>query len=513
MKNTNPKKIIIIGGGIAGLTAGIYAQKHGFISEIYEKNPIAGGLCMSWKRKGFLIDGCIHWLTGTKEGTQLNEMWEDVDAFDQEDIIHPENFGTIEYQGQTLTFYTDLNKLEKHLIEISPEDTKEIKKLVKLIIKIQNMPLPMDAPVGLMDFVRLTEVGLKLLPYMPMYNSTFKMSCAQYAERFKSPLIRYALANIIPGKNNLYGTLYAYGTNCVRNGGVKRGGSLSMVQRMVDEYSRNGGFIRYNQEIKEIIIKKNKAIGIETKKGEKIYADYVVTACDAHETLKHLLKGEYLDPAFDKRFKNPVIYSVPSDVYISYAIKTEKFKELNVTHTYQFDTEPYRVGNSYHTCIKFKDYSYDDSFINGDSNFFNVMIPQDDFDFSFWEKLYRNKELYRKEKERLSYYVMKLIEERFPSLKGALTPIDVATPMTYKRYCNAYRGAYMPFGLDFRSSMLMHSGKIKGLKNLYIAGQWVQMPGGVPLALMSGKFAIQRILKQEHQWFKITSKSYVKYKK
>ena len=65
MKNTNPKKIIIIGGGIAGLTAGIYAQKHGFISEIYEKNPIAGGLCMSWKRKGFLIDGCIHWLTRT----------------------------------------------------------------------------------------------------------------------------------------------------------------------------------------------------------------------------------------------------------------------------------------------------------------------------------------------------------------------------------------------------------------------------------------------------------------
>ena len=71
----------------------------------------------------------------------------------------------------------------------------------------------------------------------------------------------------------------------------------------------------------------------------------------------------------------------------------------------------------------------------------------------------------------------------------------------------------MPFGLDFRSSMLMHSGKIKGLKNLYIAGQWIQMPGGVPLALMSGKFAIQRILKQEHQWFKITSKSYVTYKK
>ena len=513
MKNENPKKIIIIGGGISGLTAGIYAQKHGFISEIYEKNPIAGGLCMSWKRQGLLIDGCIHWLTGTKEGTQLNEMWKDVDAFDQDEIIHPDNFGTIEHNGQTLTLWTDLNKLENELLEISPVDAKEIKKLIKLILKIQNMPLPMDTPVNMMDPIRLFEVGIKLLPYMPMYNNTYKMTCAQYAERFESPLIRHALTHIIPGKNNLYGTLYAYGTVCVRNGGVKRGGSLSMAQRMVDEYKRNGGFIRYNQEVKEIIVEKNKAIGIETKKGEKVYADYIITACDAYEALKHLLKNEYLDPAFDKRFKNPVIYSVPSDVYISYAINTKKFQELGITHTYEFDVDPFRVGNSYQNVIKMRDYSYDNSFINGDVNYFNVMIAQDDFDFSFWEKLYRNKELYKKEKERLSTYVMEKIEERFPSLKGALTPIDVATPMTYKRYCNAYRGGYMPFGLDFRSSMLMHSGKIKGLKNLYIAGQWVQMPGGVPLALMSGKFAIQRILKQEHQWYRFTSKSYVTYKK
>ena len=32
------KKIIIIGGGIAGLSAGIYALKAGYDAEIYEKN-------------------------------------------------------------------------------------------------------------------------------------------------------------------------------------------------------------------------------------------------------------------------------------------------------------------------------------------------------------------------------------------------------------------------------------------------------------------------------------------
>jgi phytoene dehydrogenase-like protein len=54
------EKIIIVGGGIAGLAAGVYALKAGFEAEIYEKNPVPGGECMGWNRKGYHIDNCIH---------------------------------------------------------------------------------------------------------------------------------------------------------------------------------------------------------------------------------------------------------------------------------------------------------------------------------------------------------------------------------------------------------------------------------------------------------------------
>ena len=40
-------------------------------------------------------------------------------------------------------------------------------------------------------------------------------------------------------------------------------------------------------------------------------------------------------------------------------------------------------------------------------------------------------------------------------------------------------------------------GELKGIRNLYIAGQWIMAPGGLPIAAISGKFAIQRILKKE----------------
>ena len=53
------EKVVIIGGGVAGLTAGIYARMAGFEAEIYEKNSIPGGECVGWNRKGYHIDNCI----------------------------------------------------------------------------------------------------------------------------------------------------------------------------------------------------------------------------------------------------------------------------------------------------------------------------------------------------------------------------------------------------------------------------------------------------------------------
>lgn len=40
-------------------------------------------------------------------------------------------------------------------------------------------------------------------------------------------------------------------------------------------------------------------------------------------------------------------------------------------------------------------------------------------------------------------------------------------------------------------------GTVKGLNNVFIASQWLQSPGGLPVAAATGKFAVQRILKKE----------------
>lgn len=503
MKKTNKEKIIIIGGGISGLSAGIYGQRNGYDTEIYEKNPNLGGLCSSWKRDGMNIDGCIHWMTGTKKGTEIRLMWDELEAFKDEDIIRADNFGSIEYEGTTITFWCDLKRLEKELLEISPKDKKYIKRMIFMIYKIQNMPLPTDIPLSAMSLKRKLKFVLTVFPYLKMYVYTKKMQRGDYAKKFKSPALRYAFENIVPGDGNLYSTLYAYGTVALGNGGVLKGGSSRLISNMVDKYKNEGGVINRAKEIKRIIIENKTAVGVELNDGEIVKADHIISACDIVETYR-LLNYEYTIKGFDKRLRNPVNYPIPSCVYISFKINLKEYEKLGKSNVFLFKTPSYMVGKREQNVIPLRVYSYDPNFIVGDDVLGTVLIHQSENDYRYWQELYKKPEQYKNEKERIGQMVLNRIEEKFPSLKGRISLIDVCTPITYNRYTNSYCGSYMPFAYTSKGTIYYSNGKIPGIKNLKLAGQWMVMPGGVPIAMMSGKFAIQRILKESHKWYKIS---------
>lgn len=117
------KKDVIIGGGIAGMTAGVLLQKAGFKTEIYEKNALPGGQCTGWKREGYFIDNCIHWLTGTRPGSALHELWKEIGALgDDVELYEKEMFFSSKLDGQTLTFWRDKERTRKEMLELSPED-------------------------------------------------------------------------------------------------------------------------------------------------------------------------------------------------------------------------------------------------------------------------------------------------------------------------------------------------------------------------------------------------------
>ena len=59
-------RLVIIGAGVAGLSAGCYAARSGYRVTLLEMHDKPGGLCTSWRRKGYLFDGSVAGLAGTR---------------------------------------------------------------------------------------------------------------------------------------------------------------------------------------------------------------------------------------------------------------------------------------------------------------------------------------------------------------------------------------------------------------------------------------------------------------
>ena len=140
-----------------------------------------------------------------------------------------------------------------------------------------------------------------------------------------------------------------------------------------------------------------------------------------------------------------------------------------------------------------KAYGYDPIFVKNDKQVIQTCISQTDEDYEIWKSM--SKEEDAETKEKLIAAVSERIVKSFPELDGDLEFLDCWTPLTYERYCNAYHGSYMSFVSTPNAKQIKSDGRIKGIKNLYMAGQWTGSTGGLPVAAASGKFAVQRLLK------------------
>lgn len=485
------KKIIIIGGGIAGLSAGIYALKAGFEAEIYEKNAVAGGECMGWDRGGCHIDNCIHWLTGTSPSSSMYKVWRDLGALDESTrYADVDMFYSRRSCGMECTLHNDLDRTERELISISPKDENEIHKLIRHLRYAEECQIPAEKPMDMMtvkDYIALGKSMKNMPKVMKEYGN---ISIAELAARFNSPLIRAAIADYMPAEYTAYSFLVSYATMTSGNGKIPAGGSLAMTARMLDKFKANGGKIHLNAPVNKIIVDNKKAVGIKLESGEKITADFIISAVDTNLLFTRLLDEKLIPAKLTLPYRSTQNYPTISGFQIAY----ETDEACAPKGTILFDCEPFKVNKKEINCVSLKSYSYEKSFAPEGKTVLQTNVSQYDDDFLYWKSL--SPKEYRDIKAELAETVTERITAQLPELKGRLKMLDCWTPLTYERYCGAYHGSYMGFITRPGVKQSKINGTIKGINGLYVAGQWIMSPGGLPIAAISGKFAVQRILKK-----------------
>ncbi len=234
------KKVIIIGAGIAGMTTGVILQKAGYQTEIFEKNVVVGGQCTGWKREGYVIDNCIHWLTGTKEGSALHELWKEIGALgDDVEVYQKEMFFSSKLNGQTLTYWRNADRTRKEMLELSPQDEKEIHKLMDYVKLAESLKVPVEKPFDAMNLFEFMKLGMSMKAMGKVMKEYGNIDIKELALRFKHPLIQRSIMDYMPPGYLAFAFIVSYATVTSGNGDIPRGGSLEMATRIANKYKEN----------------------------------------------------------------------------------------------------------------------------------------------------------------------------------------------------------------------------------------------------------------------------------
>lgn len=490
------KSIIIIGAGIAGLSAGCYGQMNGYRTQIFEMHDLPGGLCTSWNRKGYTIDGCIGWLMGSGPSFNYYKLWQELGALQGKHIIdHEEFLRVVDNEGKALIIYSGLDKLERHLKELAPEDADEISKLIQLARICSTFNPPIKKAPELMGLVDLIAFLFKARPFLKI-NSRYKnITLQDYAKKFKSPFLRKMFPFLLV---DVFSLIMMLGVLHKKSAGYPEGGSLEFSRGIERRYLNLGGIIHYRSPVVEIIVENNRATGVKLLDGSIHRSDMIISAADGRTTIFDMLGGKYINSKIQDYYDNFPVF--PPKILISLGIN-RTFDGFPHWVIFLLDT-PVVIGGQEQTSLGVEIYNFDHTLAPHGKTVLRILF---DADYTYWYNLKQDPGRYKMEKEKIAETVISLLDKRYPGLAALVEMFDIATPMTWVRYTGNWKGSYQGWQLTEKTMPPFRmSKKLPGLESFYMVGQWVEPGGGLPPAALSGRNVIQLNCKQDKKPFKTT---------
>jgi len=487
----NGKKIVIIGGGIAGLCTAVYALKCGYQVEVLEMHDMAGGLAMSWRRGPYTFETCLHWLVGSRPHADLHSQWREICDIDKLTFVDPEEFVRIETEGgDRLSIYTNIDRLEAELLRRAPHDAPAVRDLTRSIRTLGKFRM-LDPSGGLgANWKNI----LRDLPVFPLLSRLSKISGEQYSRRFADPLLRNFFSNGDLGKINAIPMILSLGWMDKGNAGYCLGGSQALIRLIEEQIASLGGAIRFKAKVDGILVENDTAVGVALADGEIVKADWVVSAADGHTTIFDMLGGKYADAAIRRIYQEPELFASYLQVSLGVALD---LRDQPWMLTRILDA-PLRVDPATELShLGFRFFHFDPTFAPpGRTAVTSILLTRN---FAYWADLRgRDFNQYREQKRRVADAVINVLERIGPGVRDAIEVVDVSTPATVARYTGNWQGTMEGWLVRPGEGFMPLRNTLPGLRQFMMAGQWVMPGGGLPCGPLSARPAVKAICKHDH---------------
>ncbi|MEI7490990.1 MAG: NAD(P)/FAD-dependent oxidoreductase [Bacteroidota bacterium] len=501
--------ISIIGAGVSGLSAGCYLQMSGFNTVIFERHATPGGLCTSWKKGSYTFESGFQWLLGSGPANPFYNLWTELLDMRSIPFITHESRMDIEVRDnadpkgdKVFHLYTNLDRLRDYLIGISPEDKRQINKLIRSMRQVQGFEIP-PMIKKLPKLLPLKE-KIKYIRYLPLLlflNKLKKETNFSFASRLKNPFLKEAFELLYDGQElPLMIVTMPLAYNDLRAAGYPVGGATRFVNRLKDKYLSLGGQIRYNSPVNKILVQNNHAGGLLLGDGEKVTSDIVVSAADWHYTVFDALDGNYVNKTIlglGKQEKLKVYYSL---FIVSLGIN-RSFEDESHFLRFPLDKDLVSPDGTSYPRLEAHIYNYDPTLAPAAKTVVSVSFYTSNA--AYWINLRKTDRAgYDNAKTRFAEEIIETLEKKYGRIKEFIEEMDIATPATFFRYTNNWKGSaqgWLPGKNLIEQSPVEF--KLPGLNNFYYSGHWSIPGGGLPVAIKSARDLAQIICRDTGQKF------------
>ena len=261
-----------------------------------------------------------------------------------------------------------------------------------------------------------------------------------------------------------------------------------MADNMAKFFLNLGGIIQYSKKIDRVAIKDNKAEGVFID-GNLIPADAIIVASDTLSAI---------DTLFEKPLSDEWMLNMRGSKKLIACTFICLGVEEDLSHLPELLFFPLKrpfdfAGNviaelSFHHYASYKNYA--------PKGCTSVTLGLQGDTYEYWKSL-REQGCYVQGKEELFALIKDRLEEHYPIFKDKIKVWDIATPLTYERYCGTYHGSFMTKTLPGDRPKFFPC-KSKSFENVYFAGQRLMPPGGMPCAVVTGRIAAQQLCKDNN---------------
>lgn len=485
------ERIAIVGGGIAGLSAGIYARLNGLRPLLFEAQERLGGVCASWRRDGYSINGSFHWLVGSAPGSDLHEMWRELGVLHDAAFVSPDSVAVWhDISGRSLRLPARAEALEAEWLALAPGDAEPIRDLADAIRTFAAAELPLQRAFELMGPFDWGGFLLRNLPFVAALLRWRGVTLGDFARRFRHPALREALENLWEPGMSMAFLLMQFGHAHKESAGYMLGGSGAFVERLRRRYETLGGEVRLGARVTRILTAAGAAVGVETADGVLHGVEFVVAACDGHTLTERLLRPEEVSPALRQAYA--ALRPFPAIALFSAGVRV-RFPDLDAAmmgHSIPL-AQPIEVGGERIARIAFQVHGQDPTLSPPGGTLLTAMLRSR---FEPWQDLAAaGEDAYRAGKARIIEAVVAALDRWRPGLRAALDFADLATPLTFERWTGNHKGSYEGWLPTPEAQVLTVPTRVDEVRRLYLAGHWVAPGGGMPPAAYTGRNAIQMI--------------------